>query len=47
MATASLDGITIAFDDVGDGHDTLLLVHGHPFDRSMWRPQLAAASAAR
>jgi len=46
MATASLDGITIAFDDVGDGHDTLLLVHGHPFDRSMWRPQLAAASAA-
>ncbi len=29
----------IAYDDVGNGAP-LLLVHGHPFDRSMWRPQL-------
>ncbi|MGM1060840.1 alpha/beta fold hydrolase [Saccharothrix sp. Mg75] len=27
-----------AYDDEGDG-PPLLLVHGHPFDRSMWRPQ--------
>jgi pimeloyl-ACP methyl ester carboxylesterase len=24
---------------VGDSADTVLFVHGHPFDRSMWRPQ--------
>ncbi|MFJ9787107.1 alpha/beta fold hydrolase [Amycolatopsis sp. NPDC101161] len=30
----------LAHDDLGprDGHP-VLLVHGHPFDRSMWRPQ--------
>ncbi|UQS27348.1 alpha/beta hydrolase [Amycolatopsis thermalba] len=31
--------IDIAFDDKGSG-PALVLVHGHPFDRSMWRPQL-------
>jgi pimeloyl-ACP methyl ester carboxylesterase len=34
MDTASLD-----YDDVGTGA-ALVLIHGHPFDRSMWRPQL-------
>ena len=28
----------MTYDDLGDG-DALVLVHGHPFDRSMWRPQ--------
>ena len=28
----------IAYDDLGHG-DPLVLVHGHPFDRTMWRPQ--------
>jgi pimeloyl-ACP methyl ester carboxylesterase len=46
MATASVNGITIGFDDVGEGHNTLLLVHGHPFNRSMWNPQFAAVSQA-
>lgn len=40
MPTISLRGITLGFDDVGDGPNVLLLVHGHPFNRSMWRPQL-------
>lgn len=44
MAKASVNGITIGFDDVGEGENVLLLVHGHPFDRSMWRPQLAQAA---
>lgn len=44
MATAEIDGITMAYDDQGSGPDVLLLVHGHPFDRSMWRPQLEAFS---
>lgn len=44
--TADLDGITIAFDEAGAGPRTVLLVHGHPFDRSMWRPQLEAVASA-
>ncbi|RBQ16034.1 alpha/beta hydrolase [Spongiactinospora rosea] len=39
--TAAVNGITIAYDDEGDvGAPALVLVHGHPFDRSMWRPQI-------
>jgi pimeloyl-ACP methyl ester carboxylesterase len=34
----SLNGISIGYDDEGTG-DPLVLVHGHPFNRSMWRPQ--------
>ncbi|VVJ16546.1 Hydrolase [Amycolatopsis camponoti] len=32
--------MTLAYDDLGpeDGRP-VLLVHGHPFDRTMWRPQ--------
>jgi pimeloyl-ACP methyl ester carboxylesterase len=33
-------GITLGYDDTGRG-DPLVLVHGHPFDRTMWRPQVA------
>jgi pimeloyl-ACP methyl ester carboxylesterase len=46
MATATVNGITIGFDELGEGRNTLLLVHGHPFNRSMWRPQLDAVSKA-
>ncbi|SEO52496.1 Pimeloyl-ACP methyl ester carboxylesterase [Actinacidiphila rubida] len=41
-----LNGITVAYDDTGEGDGkepgTLVLVHGHPFDRTMWEPQLRA-----
>lgn len=40
MSTADLNGITIGYDDVGTSDDVLILVHGHPFDRTMWEPQL-------
>jgi 3-oxoadipate enol-lactonase len=46
MTTAFINGITIGFDAVGKADDTLLLVHGHPFNRSMWRPQVDAVSEA-
>jgi 3-oxoadipate enol-lactonase len=31
----------LAFDDAGEG-PAVVLIHGHPFRRSMWAPQLAA-----
>ncbi|WP_232668669.1 alpha/beta fold hydrolase [Pseudonocardia sp. TRM90224] len=41
MHTVTLGTTTLAFDDIGAGSGTpLLLVHGHPFDRSMWAPQI-------
>jgi pimeloyl-ACP methyl ester carboxylesterase len=40
MPTAHVNGLALAYDEVGRGANTLLLVHGHPFDRSMWRPQM-------
>ena len=30
----------LAYDDVGSG-DCVVLIHGHPFDRTLWEPQLA------
>lgn len=39
MTTVWSDDITIAYDDTGSG-PPVVLVHGHPFDRSMWRPQV-------
>lgn len=46
MPVATLDGITIAYDDSGNAMPPLILIHGHPFDRSMWQPQVAAVAAA-
>lgn len=34
----------LAYDDVGAG-PSVVLVHGHPFDRSLWQPQLEALAA--
>jgi 3-oxoadipate enol-lactonase len=48
MRTITLDRATLAYDDAGpDDAIPLLLVHGHPFDRSMWRPQLRQFSVRR
>jgi pimeloyl-ACP methyl ester carboxylesterase len=35
-----VSGITVAYDDVGEGDNVLVLVDGHPFNRTMWRPQM-------
>ncbi|MEU4392710.1 alpha/beta fold hydrolase [Kribbella sp. NPDC023855] len=40
MPTASIGDITVGYDEAGDGDQALVLVHGHPFNRSMWQPQL-------
>lgn len=47
MATVSLGGVRLAFDDTGMGSGPpVLFVHGTPFNRSMWYPQLAALKSA-
>ncbi|MCW6006282.1 alpha/beta hydrolase [Micromonospora sp. CPCC 205371] len=44
MTTVTLGDITIGYDDKGSG-PPLVLIHGHPFDRSMWTPQVEAFTA--
>ena len=50
VATANIQGITISYDDGGDRGDQagapVVLIHGHPFNRSMWGPQVADLTAA-
>ncbi len=46
MTTASVNGVRVAFDDCGTGEDVLVLIHGHPFNRSMWQSQAEAGSQA-
>jgi pimeloyl-ACP methyl ester carboxylesterase len=33
--------VRLTYDDAGSG-ECVVLVHGHPFDRTLWEPQLAA-----
>lgn len=40
---ASINGVSIAYRDAGSGL-AVVFVHGHPFDQSMWDPQVAALS---
>jgi 3-oxoadipate enol-lactonase len=35
----------LAYDDVGAG-PCVVLIHGHPFDRSLWHPQVAALATS-
>jgi 3-oxoadipate enol-lactonase len=42
---AELDGITLAYSDRGDGLP-LVLIHGFPLCRKMWRPQAETLSKA-
>jgi pimeloyl-ACP methyl ester carboxylesterase len=43
MSTARVRDIEMAYDDVGSG-PPLILLHGFPFNRSMWREQVEALS---
>lgn len=45
MGQRSVRGIEMAYDDVGSGPPVVLL-HGYPFNRSMWREQAEALSAS-
>ena len=39
--TVMVTGVKLAYDVAGSG-DCVVLIHGHPFDRTLWQPQLAA-----
>jgi 3-oxoadipate enol-lactonase len=41
MPTLALNDIHVQYDDVGTG-TPVLFIHGHPFNRSMWWPQVEA-----
>ena len=45
VSKASVNGITVGYDDEGGG-DPLVLIHGHPFDRTMWAPQISEFAGA-
>lgn len=46
-SSARVRGMEMAFDDAGEGEPTVVLLHGFPFNRSLWREQSKALSAER
>ncbi|MEV5609083.1 alpha/beta fold hydrolase [Streptomyces sp. NPDC052225] len=47
MARFTVDGTALHFDDRGPADAVaVVLVHGHPFNRTLWRPQADALAAA-
>src|ERR1700712_4198926 len=43
MAKAKVNGIEINYKSTGNG-TPLVLIHGHPFDHTMWYPQVVEFS---
>lgn len=39
--TVMVNGISISYDDSGEGTVPIVFIHGFPFDRTMWEPQTA------
>ncbi|MEW2391706.1 alpha/beta fold hydrolase [Streptomyces venezuelae] len=47
MSSAAVNGATLHYDDIGPKTGLpVLLIHGHPFNRSLWSPQAAALADA-
>lgn len=47
MDTATLRGVTHHYGDFGpEAGPPVLLIHGHPFDRTLWAPQVTALTEA-
>ena len=36
----NLNGVTICYDDFGVGEIPIIFIHGFPFDKSSWQPQM-------
>ncbi|MES2761626.1 MAG: alpha/beta hydrolase [Bacteroidota bacterium] len=37
---------TFSYDDVGEGKEPVIFIHGFPFDKSMWMPQMEFLKAS-
>ncbi|MER5184190.1 alpha/beta fold hydrolase [Streptomyces sp. NPDC002896] len=47
MSRIAVHGVTVRYDDMGPSDGLpVVLIHGHPFNRSLWAPQAAALVAA-
>jgi pimeloyl-ACP methyl ester carboxylesterase len=47
MSSAAVHGATIHYDDLGPADGLpVVLIHGHPFNRTLWAPQARALVAA-
>ncbi|MEV3860967.1 alpha/beta fold hydrolase [Streptomyces sp. NPDC050095] len=47
MNQLTVDGAVLRYDDFGPADGTaVVLVHGHPFNRTLWRPQAEALAGA-
>jgi 3-oxoadipate enol-lactonase len=46
MSKAQVNGVQIAYDDTGSGPSVVLL-HGYPFNRSLWRDQVQLLSQSQ
>lgn len=38
--TTSINNFNISYDDLGEGAIPVIFLHGYPFDKTMWRPQV-------
>lgn len=45
MTSVQINSVSLAYRDTGSGLP-ILFIHGHPFNQSMWDPQVAALSTA-
>jgi 3-oxoadipate enol-lactonase len=43
MPAISVNGVTLSYEEAGSGQ-AIILLHGYPFNRSMWREQVEALS---
>ncbi|MFE1321001.1 alpha/beta fold hydrolase [Kitasatospora phosalacinea] len=47
MSRTTVNGATLHYDEAGPADGTaVVLLHGHPFDRTLWAPQAGALAAA-
>lgn len=38
--TNTINSINLSYDDIGEGGVPIIFIHGFPFDRTMWQPQM-------
>jgi len=38
--TNTINSINLSYDDLGEGSIPIIFIHGFPFDRTMWQPQM-------